>query len=129
MGRPSLGEMLKLLVKLALAAVIANGVWRLGSVYLTHYRFTDSLEETLLFGSRKSQSELQQRVFDLASQYDIPLVEESVSVRRDDRGHTVVDGSYVQPVDLLPWYRYQWPFVVHVDVFSAEAPLPESSDR
>jgi hypothetical protein len=122
--------MIKALIKLAVAAFLANAVWRVGTVYLAHYRFTDAIEETLRFGSRKSGAEIHQRVLDLASQYDIPVVDDTVAVRRDVRGHTFVDGSYVQPVDLLPWYQYQWPFTVHIDVFVADAPSPEpSTDR
>lgn len=119
--------MIKLLIKLAAAALIANAVWRVGSVYLAHYRFTDSVEETLKFGSRKTGAQIHQRVLDLASQYDIPVVDDVVAVRHDDRGHTFVDASYVRPVDLLPWYRYQWPFTVHIDVFVAEVSAPEPS--
>jgi hypothetical protein len=121
--------MLKTLVKLAVAALLANAVWRVGSAYLAYYRFTDSVEETLKFGARKPSAEIHQRVLDLAGQYDIPIDEETVAVRRDDGGHTFVDGSYVQAVDLLPWYRYQWPFTVHIDVFVAEISSEPPSDR
>ncbi|PWT80219.1 MAG: hypothetical protein C5B57_12585 [Blastocatellia bacterium] len=122
--------MIKLVIKLAVAALLANGVWRVGNVYLAHYRFTDAIEETLRFGSRKSGAEIHQRVLALASQYDIPIVADTVAVRRDDRGHTFVDGSYRQPVDLLPWYQYRWPFTVHLDVVVADVPLLEpSTDR
>ena len=39
-------------------------------------------------------------------------------MQRDDRNHTLIDGTYVQPVDLLPGYRYPWSFAMHVDVLT-----------
>jgi hypothetical protein len=105
----------KLLVKLALAALIANAAWRVGSAYLTFYKFKDAVAETAQFGNQKSKAELQQ------------LAADAFSVRRDDRNHTVVDGSYTQPVDVLPGYRYLWPFVWHVDVITFSPSKAEPS--
>jgi hypothetical protein len=117
----------KLLVKLALAALIANAAWRLGSAYVTFYRFKDAVAETAQFGNQRSKAELQQRVLELASQYDIPLAADAVSVRRDDPNHTIIDGSYTQPVNVLPGYRYLCPFVWHVDVFTVGPSKAEPS--
>jgi hypothetical protein len=118
--------MLKVLLKLALAALIANAAWRVGSAYMQYYKFKDAIFETAQFGSDKTRVELRQRVLDLASQYDVPLREDDLTVRRDERNHTYVDGSYQHPVDLLPGYRYPLPFTVHVDVFTVRTPRPES---
>jgi hypothetical protein len=115
----------KLLVKLALAALVANAAWRLGSAYAAFYRFRDAVTETMLFSADKTNAELQRRVIELASEYDVPLAADDVSIRRDDRNHTIVDGSYTQPVDVLPVYRYSWPFVWHIDVSTARTPKPE----
>jgi hypothetical protein len=117
----------KLLVKLVLAALVANAAWRTGSAYLKFYRFRDAVTETLQFGTEQTKAELQQRVLELASEYDIPIAADAVSVRRDERNHTVVDGSYLEPVYLLPGYRYPWPFVCHVDVFTVRTPKSEPS--
>ena len=40
--------MLKLLIKLALAGLIANAAWRMGSTYLSFYRFKDAVSESAL---------------------------------------------------------------------------------
>ena len=114
-------------MKLALAALIANAALRLGSAYVTFYRFKDAVTETVQFGSQKSKAELHQRILELASEYDIPLAADAVSVQRDDRNHTVVDGSYTQPVDVLPGYRYLWSFVCHVDVITLNPAKAEPS--
>ena len=117
--------MLKLLIKLALAALIANAAYRLGTAYLSYYRFTDAVTQTAQFGPDRSQAEIRTRVLELASQYDVPLTEDGFTISRTDESHTIVDGSYIQKVDLLPGYQYPWPFTVHVDVFTVKAPRPD----
>jgi hypothetical protein len=108
--------MVKLVVKLALAALIANGTWRVGSAYATFYRFKDAVEQTTQYGPERSNAELRIRVLELAEQYDVPLDEESFTVERVEN-HTIVDGAYVVPIDLLPGVQRQWPFPFHVDTF------------
>jgi hypothetical protein len=118
--------MLKLFVKLALAALIANAVWRLGSAYLQYYRFADAVTQTAQFGIERSRADLPRRIVELASQYDVPLSFDDFTVAHDDRNHTLIDGSYTQPVDLAPGYRYPWPFSLHVDVLNVGALEPAS---
>jgi len=110
--------MFKLLIKLAIAGLIANATWRVGSAYLTYYRFKDAVTEVAQFGREKTGADLERRILDLASQYDVPLDDNRLTVRRDDRSHTMVDGSYEQVVDLLPGYHYPWQFEMHVDVLT-----------
>src|SRR4051794_5433168 len=117
--------MLKLLVKLALTALVANAAWRVGSAYLQFYRFTDAVSQTVQFGGRKTRADLQKRITDLAVQYDIPQPPEGFVVVRDPRNHTLVDATVTQPVDVAPGYRYPWPFTLHVDILSLEPPPPE----
>jgi hypothetical protein len=119
--------MLKALVKLALAALIANAVWRLGSAYLQFYRFTDAVTQTAQFGHERSDVDLPQRILELASDYDVPLAIGDFTVQRDNRSHTIVDGSYTEPVDLAPGYRYPWPFTIHVDVLNVGSLKPNSA--
>jgi hypothetical protein len=121
--------MLKLLVKLALVALIANAVWRIGSAYIQFYRFTDAVTQAAQFGTERSRADLPQRVAQLASEYDVPLSVNDFTVQRDDRNHTVIDGSYTQPVDLAPGYRYAWPFTLHVDVLNVGAFQPGLAPR
>ena len=54
------------------------------------------------------------------------LAEEALTVRHQD-DHTLVDASYMQPVDLVPGYRYQWPFAFSVDTFTI-IPLKKDLD-
>jgi Tol biopolymer transport system component len=119
--------MIKTIIKLALAALIANAGWRVGSAYITFYKFQDAVTETAQFGSQKSEEELRQKVLVLAGDYDVPLAENAVTVRRENE-HTYVDGSYERILDLVPGYRHPWVFTFHVDTLSYEgARLPSPS--
>jgi hypothetical protein len=109
---------LKLIIKLAIVALIANATWRVGSAYVNFYRFRDAVQETTQFRGDKTDAQVHDRIVELASQYDIPITDETLTVRRADT-HTVVDGSYKRPIDLVPGVTYQWPFTVHVDTFVA----------
>ena len=109
--------MIKLVLKLAVAALVANASWRIGSAYLSYYRFQDSVKETALYSKEKSDEQLRQRVLELASAYDVPLSDEALSIRREEN-HTFVAGSYVKPVDLFPGYRYSWPFKIDIDAYT-----------
>jgi hypothetical protein len=109
--------MIKLIVKLAIAALVANLCWRVGSAYLSFYRFKDSVKETALYSKGKSDGELRQKVLDLASTYDVLLDDAALSIRREEN-HTYVAGSYKQPVDLFPGYQYEWPFTFDIDAYT-----------
>lgn len=110
--------MFKLLIKLAIAALIVNALWRLGSAYVTFYRFKDAVSEYALFNPQKPAPELQQRVMDLASQFDVPLSPDAVSIRRDVPNHTYINASYTQVVDLFPGYHHPWEFSWEVDAMT-----------
>ena len=109
--------MIKVLLKLVLAALIANATWRIGSAYLSFYRFKDAVQQTMQYGPERSEAQLQSKILELASQHDVPLTTTGFTVRRDEN-HTIVDGGYHTAIDLLPGYQYDWPFTVHIDTFS-----------
>jgi hypothetical protein len=109
---------MKLLLKLVIAALIANATWHIGSAYLTYYRFKDAVEQTVLFGEQKTRDQLRRAVLDLANQYDVPLSDDNLTIRRDERHHTYVDGSYTEVIDVLPGYQYPWEFTWKVDVLT-----------
>ncbi len=108
--------MIKTLLKLAIAALLANAAWRVGSAYLSFYKFKDAVTETTQFDSERSDEQLQQRILELASQYDVPLAADGFTVRRRDY-HTIVDGSYNQKIEIVPGYLHSWSFSFHTDTF------------
>ena len=111
---------MKLIIKLAIVALLANAVWRVGSVYAAYYRFTDAVQQTTLYRGEKTDDQIRDRVFELAADYDIPVNDETLTVRRENN-HTIVRGAYKRPIDLLPGFTYQWPFTVDIDTFVVEA--------
>ncbi len=117
--------MIKFLVRLAVFGLLANATWRVGSAYLNHYRFEDSVQETAQFRGGKSDDEVRERVYEIATDYDVPLGADAVTVRTDSN-HTIVDGSYARPVSLLPGYIYSWPFTFHIETL-IEIPLKPSN--
>lgn len=115
--------MIKLVLKLALAALIANAAWHVGTAYLSFYKFKDAVYETAQFGTEKGDEQLQARILELASDYDVPLAADGFTISHHDN-HTIIDGSYVRMVDLLPGYQYQWPFAWHTDTFTIPGAAP-----
>ena len=115
--------MIRLVLKLLIAALIANATWRVGTAYISFYKFKDAAHEAVQFGGGKSDEQLKQRILELASQYDLPVTERSFTIRRDpDRIY--VDGSFIRPVEVAPGYTYPWPFKWSVEVFSIDLNKP-----
>lgn len=111
---------MKLFLKLAAAALIANATWRLGTEYTTHYRFSDALHQAAMKRD-VTESELRRNVLALAAEYDVPLADEAVAIRLQEH-HTLIDGSYVKPILLLPGYRQPWKFSFAVDGYLIAPP-------
>jgi hypothetical protein len=107
---------MKSIIKLLIAALIANATWRIGTEYLSYYKFKDSVREFTQHRASKNESQIRDRIMELAGQYDIPLGDQSLTITHVNN-HTVVDGSYVKPIDVVPTFRYNWPFQFHIDTF------------
>lgn len=114
---------MKLLIKLAVVALIVNAAWRLGSEYATHYRFADSITDAAL-DIEQSEFELRQRVLEIAAEYGIPLADDAFTIRRENR-HTYVEGSYVKPIAFLPGYQRDWTFNFAADGYIIVPPKVE----
>lgn len=105
---------MKTIIKLAVAALLLNGVWQLGTAYWNFYEFKDSVQDTADFSADKSPTQLEDRVRELADRHDIHLDADSLRVRKE-RTHTYIDASYVQMIELAPRFPYPWSFKVSVD--------------
>jgi hypothetical protein len=106
---------MKLLIKLAVVALLANAAWRLGLEYLTHYRFADSVQEAAI-DSGQSDAQLRQVVLELAAKYDVPLTDDALTIRTEDR-RRYINGSYVKPITFLPGYDRDWSFTLAVESY------------
>jgi hypothetical protein len=110
---------IKTVIRLALVAVLANATWRVGTAYAKHYRFIDAVTQATQFRGAKSDQEMHDRVFELAATHDIPVTDENLTLSRREN-HTVVDGGYRRSIELVPGFKYDWPFTVHIDTFVME---------
>ena len=108
---------MKLIIKLLIAAAIANAAWRVGSAYAAHYRFKDAVEQLTQYRGDRSDDQLRARIIELASQYDIPVDDESLTIQHDELNHTKVDAAYTRELELFPGFKYPWAFKIHVDTF------------
>ena len=109
--------MIKAIVKLVIVVLVANACWRVGTAYVTHYKFTDSVQQTTLFRGKRTDDVLRQRVMELASDYDIPVADDDVTLRSEDH-HTIVEGAYTRDIEIVPGFTYAWPFSFYIDTLS-----------
>jgi len=114
---------MKLLIKLAVVALIANAAWRVGLEYVTYYRFADEVQQAAL-DRGQSDLQLRQRVLEIAAEYDVPLTDEALTIRTENR-HRYIDGAYIKPLKLLPGYDRNWSFTLAVDSYIIEPPRPQ----
>lgn len=109
--------MIKLFIKLAIVALLANAAYHIGSEYLTYIKFRDAVRDAAMFKA-KTDADLLGRTLDLAGEYELPLDAENVTIEREQR-KVLVDGWYDKPVEILPNYFYPWHFG-----FTVEAMIP-----
>ena len=105
---------MKVLLKLAIVALLANMTWHLWGVYSAHFKFKDAVQSATQYGTEKSEQELRSRIMELATQYDVPVTDENFTLRREEN-HTIAEGTYARPVELLPGFSYPFTFKWRVD--------------
>jgi hypothetical protein len=105
---------IKLLLKLAVVALLANAAYHVGSEYLTYFRFRDAIRDAAMFKARNN-AELMGRILDIAGQYEIPLDQDNVTIERQERRVTV-DGWYDKPIEVVPNYEYPWHFSIAEEI-------------
>jgi hypothetical protein len=113
--------MIKLAVKLAVTALIANAIYRLGSEYLTFIKFRDGVRQAAIYRATTDEA-LRVRIGVLADEYEVPLDLRDVVIERENR-LLKLKAHYQKPVDLLPRYTVQWPFDLSLEVETDAATL------
>ncbi|MGH9141420.1 MAG: hypothetical protein ACRD2I_09790 [Vicinamibacterales bacterium] len=109
--------MIRTILKLAVVALLANAAWHLFSAYSPNYKLQDGIQFAAQNRGQLSDDGLKDKILDLAAQFEVPVTAADVSVTHTDR-QTLVDVSYVRPIELAPGFRYPWPFSMHLDVLS-----------
>ena len=108
---------MKVLLKLAVVALLANATWHFWGVYSAHFKFKDAVQSATQYNTEKPEHEQRARILELAAQYDVPLTAASFTVRREEN-HVIAEGSYTRPVEFLPGFTYPMKFDWKVDVLS-----------
>src|SRR5262245_32731643 len=107
---------MKTLFKLLIAALIANASYRVGNAYLNYYKFKDAVREATQHRGTKTDEQIHDKLFALVNEYDIPATDDTLKITTRDN-HTIVDGSYIRTIEIVPTFKYDWKFDVHVDTF------------
>jgi hypothetical protein len=108
---------MRTLLKLAVVALLANAAWHLFGAYSPNYKLQDGIQYAAQNRGPLTDDALKDRILEIANQFDVPVTAADVSITRQGP-HTLVDLSYVRPVELAPGFRYPWSFSIHVDVLS-----------
>jgi hypothetical protein len=131
--------MFRVLIKLAIAALVIHAAWRVGSTYLRFYQFEDALQELAQFGEQRTDKQLCAQAKEKAVNLDIPLSAESMTIRRGSNpvfncetgfaggvapgagyvssAKIFIDARYTEDLRVLPGYRYPWEFKPSVNAW------------
>jgi len=105
----------KTLLKLAIAALVLNATWQIGSEFLKDYQFKDEAREAAMLEGQ-SEEELRQRVLELAEKYDAPLNDDDLTISVEQR-HVLVTAAYQKPIQVVPGFQYPWKFSWTADAY------------
>jgi hypothetical protein len=106
--------MIKLLLKLAVVGLIAHAGIRIVPVFWSNLRFKDALAEQARFAGRKTEDELRNRAEKTATNLEIPVTGDMISVRKAG-SMTSFDTRYTAQLEYFPRRYYPWEFVIHVE--------------
>ena len=109
--------MFKLLIRLAIVALLANACYRIGSEYLNHIRFRDAMRDVAMFKARNNE-ELRQRIMDLSAEFDVPLQDDALTISRQDR-RVSIEGDYRKPIEIVPRFAVPWHFSWAIEVITS----------
>jgi hypothetical protein len=104
------------LLRVAVAVAIINASVRVGFAYWAFYQLRDDAEQTAIFGAKEPEWALQTAVLDKADELFLPLEAEDVTVTRSGF-RTVIEASYVQPIEYFPSQSYPMKFTFAVEGF------------
>lgn len=111
--------MIKTIIKILIAVIILNGLFRTGLVAWDYFQLRDEAEQLIIFGTRSSTDQLHGRIMAKAEELGIPLQPENLDVRREG-SRTFASASYQQPLEYFPNLTYPLDLSFMVDAFQVE---------
>jgi hypothetical protein len=106
--------MIKLIIKLAIVALIVHAGVKIVPVFWSNFQFRDRLAEQARFAGKKSEEELRNRAERTANDLEIPVTGEGISVHKVG-AQTTFDTHYTAQLEYFPKRFYPWEFVIHVE--------------
>jgi len=113
--RPSL---FRKLFDLLLLILIVNAVWRVGPAFYQYFVYRNQVAETARWSAGTSESELKDILLEMARRSNLPVRDEDLVVQRQ-RQRTLIDVRYVESLEILPLYTYDYEFKISVDTLLA----------
>jgi hypothetical protein len=95
--------MIRRLIALAFVAALVFAGYNVSTAWFHYRTFQDSVRDTALFGNGKTDEQLKAKVMEDASQNQIPLSPDDVTIARR-AGEVRIEAHYVQTVKILPGY-------------------------
>ncbi len=106
------------LFDLLLLILVVNAVWRVGPAFYQYFVFRNQVAEAARLSVGPSESELRDILLEMARRSDLPVRDEDLTVRRQQQ-RLLIDVRYVQPLEILPLYTYDYEFRISVDTLLA----------
>ncbi len=105
---------MRTIVTLIIVVGVLNAVGHAGTAYWKYYQLKDAAQEAAVFGGLTPTPALHEQVMDKANKLEIPILSDDVNVTQTGQ-KTVIEVTYVQPVELLPRYEYPITFRFSVE--------------
>jgi hypothetical protein len=111
--------MVKLTIKLAIVALIANALFQVVPSYYTNWQFQDALKELATFpGYRATLPQVLDKCEKIAKSYDLDLTRADFDVKMGGTGGnqvTTIDVSYEVVLKPIPGRAMPHLFVIHAE--------------
>ena len=104
---------IRAVIKLALLALVVHAGVRVVPVFWSFVKFRDACQEIARFSAKRAAPDIASRVMAKAGQFDIPLNEQALVVRKQG-AVTFISADYSAQLEDLPTKFYVYQFVVNV---------------
>jgi hypothetical protein len=100
------GGAVKLIISLAILAIIAQAIYIALPIYVAVYDFTSMVDKEAQFGAQKEDSQIKQGLLEHAAELNLPVAKDQVTIHRTQR-ELKITSSFTVPVETL-FYTYNW---------------------
>ena len=117
---------MKTVLKLVIAVALLNAAVRGAGSAWNYYQLKDAAQRALLFGSKSTSQQLHIQIMETASELQIPLKPEDLSIRWRP-GRRTAQASYTKEIEFIPNYPYPILFSFNVESVAVGTP-PDNDD-